>query len=341
MEKCYTGFNITVSSDTEWEESHLYYLGIDLGGTNIAAGITDDSFAIIARANRKTKVPCEPLELVEDLAQTALEALANAHLSLNDVPWIGIGCPGTVNRQTGIVEYANNLYLENFPLKGLLTNRLQKEVIIENDANAAAYGEYKAGALRGADNAVAITLGTGVGSGIILNGSVYSGSNFAGGEMGHTVIAYNGRLCTCGRRGCWEAYSSATGLIQTTRLHMLLEDPARKSRMWSMVNGNLEQISGRTAFDAMREGDSLASQVVDEYISYLACGIVNCINIFQPDILCIGGGISNEKETLLTPLREQVEKQSYNSTNCAKRTKICRAELGNDAGIIGAALLGI
>lgn len=122
---------------------------------------------------------------------------------------------------------------------------------------------------------------------------------------------------------------------------MLLEDPARNSRMWSMINGDLEQISGRTAFDAMREGDPLAKEVVEEYISYLACGIANCINTFQPDILCIGGGISNEGETLLAPLREQVEKQTYNSANSAKRTKICRAELGNDAGIIGAALLGI
>ncbi len=319
----------------------MFYLGIDLGGTNIAAGVTDDSYAVVARSNRKTKIPCELLELIEDLAQTGLEALGKAGLSLNDIPWIGIGCPGTVNRQTGVVEYANNLYLENFPLKGLLSNRLQKDVIIENDANAAAYGEYKAGALRGAQNAVAVTLGTGVGSGIVLNGEVYSGSNFAGGEMGHTVIAYNGRLCTCGRRGCWETYSSATGLIQTTRLHMLLEDPARNSRMWSMINGDLEQISGRTAFDAMREGDPLAKEVVEEYISYLACGIANCINTFQPDILCIGGGISNEGETLLAPLREQVEKQTYNSANSAKRTKICRAELGNDAGIIGAALLGI
>ena len=149
----------------------MYYLGIDLGGTNIAAGVIDDSFAIIARANRKTKVPCKPLELIEDLAQTALEAIQNAGLSLNDVKWVGVGCPGTVNGQTGVVEYANNLYLENFPLKGLLANRLQKDVAVENDANAAAFGEYKAGALRGAQNALAITLGTGVGSGIIINGA--------------------------------------------------------------------------------------------------------------------------------------------------------------------------
>lgn len=319
----------------------MYYLGIDLGGTNIAAGVIDDSFAIIARANRKTKVPYKPLELIEDLAQTALEAIQNAGLSLNDVKWVGVGCPGTVNGQTGVVEYANNLYLENFPLKGLLANRLQKDVAVENDANAAAFGEYKAGALRGAQNALAITLGTGVGSGIIINGAIYSGSNFAGGEIGHTVIEYNGRLCTCGRRGCWETYSSATGLIQTTRLHMLLEDPARSSSMWEAVEGDLSCVSGRTAFDAMREGDSLAAQVVEEYIDYLACGVANCINIFQPDILCIGGGISNERETLLAPLREKVEKLTYNSANCSKLTKICRAELGNDAGIIGAALLEI
>jgi len=167
----------------------MYYLGIDVGGTNLAVGIVDEDNKIIARANKKTHVPCTPEEFCDDLADTAKEALANAGLTLNDIPWVGIGCPGTVNPVTGILEYANNLYFENLELRKLMSERLEgKEILLENDANAAAYGEYMGGALKGADNAIAITLGTGLGGGLIIDHKVYSGSNFAGAELGHTVI---------------------------------------------------------------------------------------------------------------------------------------------------------
>ena len=183
-------------------------------------------------------------------------------------------------------------------------------------------------------------LGTGVGGGIIIHGKVYSGSNFAGGELGHTVIVCNGADCTCGRKGCWEAYSSATALIRMTREAMAANANKKDSPIWEITGGSFDTVNGRTAFDAMRAGDPMGQAIVDKYISYLACGIANCINIFQPDILCIGGGISNEGETLLAPLRELVHKETYNYTNGSKQTEICRAQLGNDAGIIGAALLG-
>lgn len=315
----------------------MYYLGIDLGGTNIAVGIVDENYQILARAKRRTKVPCEPDELCEQLALTALEALDNAKLTINDIPWIGIGTPGTVNRDTGVVEFSNNLFLHNFPIRKLLEARLNKKVVVENDANAAAYGEYKAGALRGAKNGLAITLGTGIGSGIILDGKVYAGFNYAAGEMGHTVIAFNGRHCTCGRNGCWEAYASATGLIAQTKEAMEKAEN-HDSPIWKLVDGDLANVSGRTAFDAMRAGDPVGKAVVDQYIAYLGCGIANCINTFQPDILCIGGGICNEGETLLKPLREYVTHEIY-TINTAKNTVVCKAALGNDAGIIGAALI--
>lgn len=315
----------------------MYYLGIDLGGTNIAVGIVDENYQILARAKRRTKVPCEPDELCEQLALTALEALDNAKLTINDIPWIGIGTPGTVNRDTGVVEFSNNLFLHNFPIRKLLEARLNKKVVVENDANAAAYGEYKAGALRGAKNGLAITLGTGIGSGIILDGKVYAGFNYAAGEMGHTVIAFNGRHCTCGRNGCWEAYASATGLIAQTKEAMEKAEN-HDSPIWKLVDGDLANVSGRTAFDAMRAGDPMGKAVVDQYIAYLGCGIANCINTFQPDILCIGGGICNEGETLLKPLREYVTHEIY-TINTAKNTVVCKAALGNDAGIIGAALI--
>lgn len=316
----------------------MYYLGIDVGGTNLVAGIVDENHNIIAKFKAKTKVPCEPEEFADDLAATVHGVLKEANLTLDDVPWVGAGCPGTVNRATGIIEFANNLYFKNLELRKLLSERLGgKEIILENDANAAAYGEYMAGALKGADNALAITLGTGLGGGIIINGKVYSGSNFAGGELGHTVIVVDGKHCTCGRDGCWESYASATGLIRITKEH--LENTPKDAVIWKLVEEKGGAVSGRTAFDAMRAGDPTGKEIVDEYIKYLGVGLTNMINIFQPAILCIGGGICNEGETLLVPLREHVEKTQY-AMNSANKTVICRAELGNDAGVIGAAMLG-
>ena len=316
----------------------MKYLGIDVGGTNIAVGIVDENDKIVAKVSNKTPVPCTEDVFCDCVAKTAYEAMEKAGVTLADLPWIGLGCPGTINRATGVVEFSNNLGYSNFPVKKMLEERFEgKEVIIENDANAAAYGEYQAGALKGADNAVAITLGTGVGSGIIIDHKIYAGNNFAAGEMGHHVIVFNGRQCTCGRKGCWERYASATGLIITTKEAM--EKADKDAPIWKLVDGDINRVSGRTAFDAMRAGDPVGQAVVDEYIAYLGCGIVNVINTFQPDILCIGGGICNEGETLLAPLREYVEKEQY-AMNSSKKTVMCRAELGNDAGIIGAALLG-
>ena len=314
-----------------------YYLGIDLGGTNIAVGVVDENYQIIGRGKNKTRVPCSSEEMCEQLAVTAFAALEDAGVTIDDIPWVGIGTPGTVNRELGVVEFSNNLYFNNFPLKRMLQERMKKEVIVENDANAAAYGEYQAGALKGARNALAITLGTGVGSGIIIDGKIYSGSNFCAGEMGHTVIVFNGRHCSCGRDGCWERYSSATGLIISTK-EAMLANPDKESPIWKLVDGNLDNVNGRTAFDAMRAGDPVGKKVVDEYIAYLGCGLANCVKTLQPDILCIGGGICNEGETLLAPVREYVDREQYGGAKV--RTKICKAQLGNDAGIIGAALLG-
>ena len=315
----------------------MYYLGIDLGGTNIAVGIVDEENKIIARANSKTQT--ENAEQVADaMAETARKALESAGLTLADVPWIGVGSPGTINKSTGIIEFANNLPFKNTPMQEMLSQRLEgKQVLMENDANAAAFGEYMAGALKGSDNAIAITLGTGVGGGIIINHKIYSGSNFAGAELGHTVIVVDGRPCTCGRHGCWETYASATGLIKTTKEHMA--DAPKDSPLWTRADGSMDNVNGRTAFDAMRQGDPVGKEIVDEYIHYFSVGLIDMINIFQPDILCVGGGISNEGETLLAPVREYVEKEQY-AMNSTKKTTICRAKLGNDAGIIGAALLG-
>ena len=312
-----------------------YYVGIDLGGTNIVAGVVDENYNIIAKASTKTNCPRPDKEIADDMAKMALEAVQNAKLSINDIEWIGVGTPGIANSATGIIEYSNNLGFKNTPMVKYIQETIDKPVFIENDANAAAYGEYVAGAAKGAKNAVCITLGTGVGGGIIIDGKIYSGSNFAGAEIGHTVVHFGGAQCSCGRKGCFEAYSSATGLIRMTKESMA-EHPD------SIMNKMAEEkgkVSARTAFDCMRKGDKYAKEVVDTYIAYLSAGITNTINIFQPDVLCIGGGVCNEGDALLIPVKELVKNEVY-TRNSEKNTEIVIAKLGNDAGIIGAAFLG-
>ena len=313
----------------------MYRIGIDLGGTNIVAGVVDDEFRIVATAKCKTRIPRPAEEIVVDMARMAKEAVQNAGLTMADIAYVGVGSPGTCNADTGIVEYSNNLQFEKLPLRDMLGGMLDKAVYIENAANAAALGEALAGAAKGAQSCVCITLGTGVGGGIIIDGKIYGGFNFAGAELGHTVIMVDGELCTCGRFGCWEAYASATALINQTRRAMVNHPD---SAMWSIAE-DLDKVNGRTAFDGMRAGDAVAAQVVDTYIKYIATGLINVINIFQPEVLCIGGGICKEGDTLLKPLAAHIERERY-SKYSSHQTRLCVATLGNDAGIIGAAFLG-
>lgn len=312
-----------------------YYVGIDLGGTNIVAGVVDEAYNIIAKASTKTNCPRPEKEIADDMARMALEAVKNANLTIDQIEWIGVGTPGIANSETGIIEYSNNLGFKNTPMVKYIQETIDKPVFIENDANAAAYGEFVAGAAKGAKNAVCITLGTGVGGGIIVDGKIYSGSNFAGAEIGHTVIEVDGAQCSCGRKGCFEAYSSATGLIRMTK-EAIAEHPDCIMAQSEKEKG---KVTARTSFDCMRAGDKYAKAVVDKYIKYLAAGITNTINIFQPDILCIGGGVCNEGDPLLLPMKELVAKEVY-TRNSPKNTEIVIAKLGNDAGIIGAAFLG-
>ena len=309
----------------------MLYIGIDLGGTNIVAGVVDENYQILTKASVKTNLPRPEQEIAADMAAVARQAAEEAGLSLDQIEWVGVGTPGIANSATGIIEYSNNLGFCNTPMVQYLEEALGRPAFIENDANAAAYGEYVAGAAKGAKHAVCITLGTGVGGGIIIDGKIYCGSNFGGAEIGHTVIDVNGPMCSCGRKGCFEVFSSATGLIRMTK-EALAAHPESAMK-------DEERITGRTAFNYMRAGDETAKQVVDDYIRYLAAGITNTINIFQPDVLCIGGGVCNEGDPLLLPMKEIVKKEVY-TRNSPKNTEIVIAKLGNDAGIIGAAFLG-
>ena len=318
-----------------------YFIGIDLGGTNIAAGVVDENLNILKKGSVPTLASRPADEIVADMAKLCLDIVKDAGLSLSDIECAGIAAPGTANSETGIIEYANNLPFRNFPIAAKLSEMSGIScVIFENDANAAALAEAVAGAAKGERYSVMITLGTGVGGGIIIDGKVYSGFNHAGAELGHMVISHGGRHCSCGRDGCWEAYSSATGLINMTKEKIEeCKKSGRETMMTKMIEGS--KVSGKTAFAAMKQGDAAAAEVVDEYISYLACGISNIINIFQPSVLSIGGGICGEGDNLLVPLNKAVWGEVYNSENAERRTEIRIAQLGNDAGIIGAAALGL
>jgi len=312
----------------------MYTIGIDLGGTGVQAGVVDENNNIIGRGERPTNMPRPADEIMDDVAAACRDAVEQAGLTMDDITCVGIGSPGTANSSTGIIEFAGNLGMKQYPMAKALTDRLGKEVYLANDADSAAYGEVMAGAAKGHDNVVCITLGTGVGGGVIIDGRIITGFNHAGGELGHTVIVENGIPCNCGRSGCWEKYASATALINQTR-DAMEGDP--NSAMWQIA-GSLEKVNGKTAFDGMRAGDPTACTVVEKYIYHVACGLINVINVFQPAILCIGGGISKEKENLLAPLRAIVEKERF-SKYAAQQTKLVAAQLGNDAGIIGAANL--
>lgn len=311
-----------------------YAIGVDLGGTNIKVGLVDADHHIIDSVSCKTNLPRPREEVEQAIAGLCEELCRKAGLSLSeDISSVGIGTPGSVNSEAGIVEFNANFNYRNWLLVQAMEALLPCRVYIENDANAAAYGEYIAGAARGAKYAVAITLGTGIGGGIIIDGKIYSGFNSAGAELGHTVIEKGGRPCMCGRRGCWERYASARALTEDTRAAMR-QNP--DNMMWQIASGDLDRVNAKTAFDAMRAGDALGKQLVDDYIGYVACGLTNVINVFQPEIICIGGGVSKEGESLLEHIRVIVDQEDY-ARDGEKRTKIVIAQLRNDAGIIGAA----
>lgn len=309
-------------------------IGIDIGGTFLKAGVVSEEGQILATAARPTAFPRPVDAIIDDIAGAATDALEKAGLTLADVSFVGCGCPGTVNQQTRRIERADNLGFVQTPLVDELEARLGKPVMAENDANTALLGEWIAGAAKGAANCVCITLGTGVGGGVIVENRMVRGVNSAGAELGHMVIVPNGNQCNCGRKGCWETYASVTALIRQTKAAMTAHP---ESAMWSLAP-TLEEVNGRTAWDAMRAGDAVGTAVVDQYIEYVGIGVVNMINIFQPEVLCVGGAISKEGDRLLKPLAEKAAAERY-SQYSEKQTKICRCALGNDAGIIGAAFL--
>ncbi len=314
----------------------MYRIGVDLGGTNIAVGVIDKNYKIIGLGKAKTNIPRPAEEIFDDIVKCIYAACEDANADISEIESIGIGTPGSCDKENGVILYANNLYFDHVPAVKLINDKIPGvKVYIENDANCAALGEALAGSGKGKKSFIAITLGTGVGGGVILDGKILAGCNDAGGELGHISIKFDGEQCNCGRVGCFERYASATALVNQTKAAM---EANKDSKMWELCGGDIENAGGRTAFDAMRAGDECGKRVVDNYIRYIAIGTTDIVNIFQPEMICFGGGICNEGETLLAPLREYVAKWRYSKMQ-EKQTEICRATLGNDAGIIGAALV--
>ncbi len=309
----------------------MYYIGIDLGGTNIAVGLVNDKGEILEAMSTPTLSPRSYTEIVADMVRLSREVVKKAGLQMSDVKSIGVGSPGSIDDDKGMVVYANNLRLDHAPIREEIRKYIDLPVHLENDANAAAFGEYVVNA-NGAKNVIFVTLGTGVGGGIIIDGKIYKGFNGAGGELGHFILIKDGLQCTCGLKGCWEQYASVTALISQTKAAM------EKNPDSLMVKIAEEKgvVNGRTAFEAAKMGDEAAKEVVRRYTEYVSAGVVSIINIFQPEKLIIGGGISREGDYLLNPIREFSKKYSYKCDG--GKTEIQAATLFNDAGIIGAAL---
>lgn len=307
------------------------YIGIDLGGTNMAVGLVDEKGDIVLKKSAPTRKNGLWNEIVYDMAKLTMQTVEEAGYVMNDVKAVGIGCPGSIDHAHGVVMYANNIKFENAPVAEEFRKYIDLPVNLENDANAAAYGEYvKCG--EGAESLVFVTLGTGVGGGIVLDGKIYRGFNGAGAEIGHMVICKDGEKCTCGRLGCWEAYASATALVRQTKKKM---EECKESKMHDIAK-KYGEVNGRVAFEAAKMGDSAAIEVRDEYINYIGIGLANIVNIFQPERVLIGGGISKEGDALIAPLKDFMMKNDYN--RFMEKTRIETAKLFNDAGIIGAAM---
>ena len=313
----------------------MFRIGMDLGGTFIKAGLVSDDFRLITERTVPTGVERTAGEVADTMIQIAEEVIRQSGIPREEVRGIGVGSPGAIDPRSGTVLFSNNFGWENVPLRGLLRARTELPVRLANDAQCAVMGEWKAGAGKNCGNLILLTLGTGVGSGLILDGKLFTGGGRSGGIIGHMVIEKNGRPCNCGRRGCLEAYASASALSRE------LERAARErpeSSLGKKVRAPGTAISARLVFDQAWQGDPDAAQIVGEFISSLGEGIANLVNLFRPDKVLIGGGICDQGDSLFIPLNRFVRERCY-AREKVYIPPVERAALGNRAGIIGAASL--
>lgn len=314
----------------------MYYIGIDLGGTNIKGGIYDGEKVLIKNEIKTGSI--NAFKVLDNITLLINQMLHSLKLELKQVNAIGVGIPGMIDSKNGKVLYSNNLKWEDVDFIKELKSRLlfPVPVYISNDANVAALGESEFGAAKKYKDSILVTLGTGVGGGIIIDDKIFEGNLGAGAELGHMVLKVNGEKCTCGRKGCFESYSSATGLIRQTKKAMKKD---KNSQLWKNCCGQVDNISGKTAFDGYYT-DKTAKDVVDNYITYLAEGLCNLANIFRPEVIILGGGISKQGEMLVNLVKEKFNKRLY-GTGIGPQVDIKLAELRNDAGFLGAIALAM
>ncbi len=312
----------------------MYYLGIDIGGMSIKVGVVDKYGKILASSFIKTE-KISPEKQIEKVGAQITALLLEGGFDYSSIKAVGVGCPGAINGKKGIVGYSSNLKWTNFNLKGELEKVTGLPVRIANDADAATLGEVIFGSAKDYSTVIMLTLGTGVGGGIVIDKKLYEGPNGMSAELGHIVMRRGGYPCGCGRRGCFEQYASATALIRLTKKEMLKNT---SSSMWKLVDGDIEKVNGQTAFLGEKQGDKSAKRVVNQYIANLSEGLLDYCNIFRPDAIVIGGGISNEGKNLTDKVVKYLEKFDYGYKNTPK-SAVLIATLKNDAGIVGAASL--
>ena len=308
----------------------MYRVGVDLGGTNIAVGLVNDEYKIVAYNSVPTNAKRPTEQVVADIGNTIDSVFEKGGVTALDCSMIGVGAPGTCDVARGIVICSYSLSWNNVPLVAMLNERFHIPIRIDNDANCAALAEVKTGAAKGYKNVVLVTLGTGIGSGIVINGSVYSGLMGSGTEIGHMLIDYDGELCSCGRKGCWDAYAAITALIVQAKR-------AAASRPESMLNC-ISQITGKSVFDVADQGDATAKAVINKYCEYLALGVSNIVNALAPEMILIGGGVSRQGDRILDPVRKYIRGNCFDKREEAMPV-IEVASMGNEAGVIGAAAL--
>lgn len=312
----------------------MKYIGIDVGGTNVVAGVVDETGMILDKVSHPVDKSMSAEAMCQELARMAKAVCTVSSIPEEEIMAVGVGLPGLVDNKTGMVIKTPNMPFHHTPFRELFQQVWNVPVYLGNDANCAAIGEYFAGAAKSSNNAVVVTIGTGIGGGLVVDGKLLTGFANAGMEVGHMLIHPNGVMCGCGQRGCWEQYGSATALIRLTRIEM---ERNRDTKLWEVCEFDMENVTGRTAFQAARMGDAAAKRVLAQYLEGLSIGLINLVNILQPEIICLGGGVSNaEDDLLLDPLRDLVAKGVFDKHVPIRLEK---ASLGNDAGIVGAALL--
>ncbi len=267
-------------------------IGIDLGGTGIKIGIVDTAYEMLAQTSIPTGAERPYKQVIEDMGRTARRLLEDHGCSMEDCLGVGVGSPGTIDSENGVVLYSNNIRWDNVPLAEELKKYLPVPIYINNDANCAALGEVVKGAAKGYKNAAFLTLGTGVGGGIVIDGKIFEGGHPGGVELGHTRIRSEGRKCTCGRDDCLEAYASASALIKDAKE---MAKQHTESQLWQLCEQNLDNMNAKIPFDAAWAGDACGKTLVENYIRYLADGIIDLVNIFRPDIIVLGGGVCAQR----------------------------------------------